>query len=511
MTPFSLKLLQSLQGWRGKLVSVVAGLMTPLAFAPLDWWPLAILGPALLFLLWLDASPRQAAVLGLLFGLGFFGIGINWVFISVHYYGYVDFSFSLVITAVLVFFMALFPALVGYTLTRFFPRNFHHQASRYKLLLAIPAFWVLGEWIRGWFMTGLPWLSLGYSQLSSPLAGLAPVFGVYGVSWVVALSSALVVAVLLSARQRWLYSAVLLLVWSGVWGLGLVPWTHPIGEPIKATLLQANIPQDLKWHPSMREPTIAIYAEMTRENWATSDLIIWPESAIPGFYHEVEGFLDELEVEAQEQQTDLLIGVLSMNLETQQYYNSMLSLGQSRGFYHKQHLVPFTEYLPLKNWLGGFVKFIQVPMSDFSPGEDDQPLLSVAGQKVGISICFDGVFGEELIRTLPQASLLVNVSNDAWFADSWAPPQHLQIAQMRALESGRYMLRATNTGVTAVVDEKGRITAQAPQFETTFLNAEAQPRAGTTPYVLWANTPVVLGSLALIVFTYIRLDRRKET
>ncbi len=504
MTP---KLLHVLQGWRGYVAVFVAGALTPLAFAPLNFWPLAIVGPALLFLLWMFASPRRAAYLGGLFGLGLFGTGIYWIFISVHLHGFVPLALSLLVTVALMALMAAYFALVGYCVARFFPRNYGQRHSRYKLLLVIPAAWVLGEWFRGWFLTGFPWLSLGYSQLDTPLLGVAPLLGVFGVSWLVALSAALLVALLLDARQRWFYLLAFVVVWGSGALLDRIEWGQDEGAPLTVTLLQGNIPQDLKWHPSVRKPTIEMYAELTKQSWS-SDLVIWPETALPAFYYEVEQFLDTLEEEAQASNTDLLIGLLQRDRETGNYYNSMVSLGSSRGFYRKQHLVPFTEYLPLKDLLGSVVRFIQVPMSDFSPGSRDQPLLAVAGQKVGISICFEDAFGEEVINTLPEAGLLVNVSNDAWFDDSSAPPQHLQMAQMRAAESARYMLRATNTGISAIVNERGEVVSRAPQFQIHALTGEVQPRSGATPYVWFGNWAVVWLAIAALGVALWRLKPR---
>jgi len=502
--------MRKLDGWRGDLVALLAGAFAPLAFAPVGAGPLAVASLFLLFVTWLNVSPKRAAWRGGLWGVGCFGLGINWIFISVHTYGYVPYVLAVMITAALVLVMALYPALVGYLLGRFFPVRHERLYSRFKLLLVLPALWVLVEWFRAWFLTGFPWLVMGYSQLDSPLAGVAPITGVFGVSWLLALSAALLIALVLEHKQRWLYASALPLLWGASWSLNQINWTQASAPPLEVTLLQGNIPQDLKWHPSVRKPTIDLYTEMTRANWG-SDLIIWPESALPAFRYEVKEFVDDLHLEAQENGSDLLIGVLDMDKAYGRYYNSMVSLGETQGVYHKQHLVPFTEYLPLKDLLGGFVRFMQVPMSDFSSGKHDQPLLEVAGQKVGISICFEDAFGEEVIRTVPEASLLVNVSNDAWFADSWAPRQHLQIARMRALETGRYMMRATNTGMTAVIDHQGQVTAEAPQFEVFALTATVIPRQGATPYTLVGNWLIVLLLSAGVVYSWRRFCFQKKS
>lgn len=248
----------------------------------------------------------------------------------------------------------------------------------------------------------------------------------------------------------------------------------------------------------MQAPTLELYLGLTERHW-DSDLIVWPESAVPMFLDEARPFLDDLAGQARRHATDMLIGIVSEDPDTGRYYNSVLALGRHRALYHKRHLVPFTEYLPLKGLLGGLVDLLDVPMSDFSAGPPGQAPLAVAGQRAAISICYEDAFGEEAIDALPAATLLVNVSNDAWFGGSVAPAQHLQIARMRAIETGRPMLRATNTGLTAVIGPDGRIVSRAPQFEATVLDAVVEPRRGATPYVLWGNWAVVsLESLLLV-------------
>ncbi len=506
MNPLTRVFMRLTHGWRGDLLALVAGVATPLAFAPIAWWPLAVLTTAVLLAVWLFSAPRRAAWRGFLYGLGLFSVGISWVFISIHYHGYVDLGLALLLTLLLIVVMAMFPLLLGALLGRLFPQGFETRATRYKLLLVFPAAWALMEWTRGWFLTGFPWLSLGYSQTDSPLAGLAPLVGVYGVSWAVVFSAALLVGLLLDKAGRIFYSAMLVLLWLVAGVLNDVDWTRPHGAPLDVALLQGNIPQDLKWHPDVRRPTIELYTELTRQHW-DADLIVWPETALPAFYYETESFLNDLEAEAQQYDTDMLIGMLTLDKDKRRYFNTMMSIGTQRGQYHKNHLVPFTEYLPLKSILGGLVSFMQVPMSDFSKGGADQAPLKVADQYAGISICFEDAFGEEIINALPEATLLVNVSNDAWFDDSWAPPQHLQMARMRALETGRPMLRATNTGISAVIDEKGRIIERAPQFQVASISATIQPRTGMTVYAVTANWLVVVVALLLIGVSFWRLRR----
>ncbi len=489
--------------WRGDLLALIAGGLLPFAFAPYELYPLAIVSLVTIFLLWLDSSVRRAMWRGLLFGIGMFGAGMWWVFISIYYYGNVNLPLSLFITSMFVLVFSTFPALAGGAAVKF--RKRFNLSSTAALLWCFPAVWVLFEWIRGWMFTGLPWLNVGYSQIETPLGGYAMLLGVYGVSFAVALTAAAIAIIIyhIHIGRRSCHIVGVVLLWSGGLLLDQVRWVSPAGEPLKVTLVQGNIPQELKWLPSMKAPTIDLYAQLTRQNWE-SDLIIWPETALPVFFHETTNFLARLAEEARDNNTDILLGLVYLDGEQRNYYNTMMSLGSETGFYHKRHLVPFTEYLPLKTWLSGLIDIIQVPMSDFSAGSDEQPPLPMAGQKVAISICFEDAFGEEVIMQLPEATLLVNVSNDAWFADSSAPHQHLQIARMRAKESGRPMLRATNTGVSAIIDHRGRFQSIAPQFEEATLSDKVVPMQGATPYVSMGNLAILVLILMSLAVPLIR-------
>jgi apolipoprotein N-acyltransferase len=487
---------------------LVAGAALPFAFAPYNLTGLALIAPAVLFASWFAVTPRRAWWRGLLFGVGMFCVGISWVHISIHGYGGVPLSLSIPLTVLLVLYMALYPAAVGWLVVRLFP-GVSLYAARIKLLWVMPAAWVGGEWLRGWMFTGFPWLNLGYSQIDGPLRGYAPWLGVYGVSWAVAATGGLLVLLLFARQLRYRLAYMVLL--GGMWGVGALLtgmlWTAPAGDPLKVSLLQGNVSQDLKWLAELRQPTIDLYMDLTRKNW-DSALVVWPESALPDFFHREQSALEALAAEGREHDTDLLIGLLYLDRQTNQYYNSVVSLGAQTDFYHKRHLVPFTEYLPLKRFLGGVVDFMQVPMSDFSSGDPHKHTVLAAAHDIGVSICFEDAFGEEAIKALPDATLLVNVSNDAWFGTSAAPHQHLQMARMRALETGRPLLRATNTGVSAIVDYDGSLIATAPQFEVAVVKGFVQPRGGSTPYGLAGNALVLdaLGAVLLLGALAVRRD-----
>ena len=479
--------------WLGEVVALVIGALLPLAFAPFHFYPLAFMVPAVLVWLWFDVSQRRAVLRGYLFGIGFFGVGVTWVAVSMVRFGGIAMPLASLLTGLFVLIWAIFPALVAYVVHRWF------RASQawLSVVWVIPGLWTLSEWVRGWLFSGFPWLSLGYSQVNGPLSGFAPIIGVYGVSWLVMCCSGLLLLVIASqSMRRRLQCAIGLVFVLGLsFALGQIPWTDPIGHSLKASLIQGNIAQDLKWLPEQRQPSIDLYTRLTQEHW-DSDIIIWPETALPAFFHQAKSYLTHLAEEAKQHESEVLIGMPVLDQadaeQGRRYYNSFVLLGDEFTFYHKQHLVPFGEFVPLKSILGGFFDFFHIPMADFSSGEREAKTLPVAGLQAGISICYEDAFGEEVIEALPQANFLINVSNDAWFGDSLAPHQHLQMAQMRSLETGRPMLRGTNNGVSAVIDAHGEVIATSPQFQQHVLTASIQPMQGSTPYVIVGNAAMLV-------------------
>jgi apolipoprotein N-acyltransferase len=476
------------------LGALAAGALTPLGFAPWEAWPAAVAGLAGLFALWLSASPARAALRGWLFGVGLFGVGASWVRESFQF-SEVPAPAAIGLTALFVVFLALYPALAGYLAVRFG----RGLSPALRAVAVFPAAWVLLEWVRGWLLTGFPWLQVGYTQVDGPLAALAPVIGAYGVGWAVAAGAGLVVVLAVgSPRARGMaVGALALLVLAGRLA-GTVSWTSAAGPPLRVAVVQGNVAQTIKWRDEERAATLALYRGLTRGHW-DADLVVWPETAIPAFAHRVWDFIAELTAEAVAHGSDLLTGVPYADPETGRYYNSVIALGAEPGLYHKRHLVPFGEYVPLAAVLGRLLDLLNAPMSDFSAGRSGQPPLAVAGTRVGVSICYEDAFGEQVAAALPGAEVLVNVSNDAWFGDSVAPHQHQQMARMRALETGRDLVRATNTGVSAIIDWRGRVTGQVPQFQVSVLRGEVTPRRGATPYVRTGDLPAVLGVVAVLV------------
>lgn len=489
-------------------VSLGAGALAVAGFAPFDFWPLPILSLAVLFtLLARTASMRAGFLVGLSWGLGFFIAGVSWVFVSLSVHGGMATWLAALATFLFCAVLALFPAAVG--ALQAYPKGHKRWpvSPALRLLLLMPLAWGVTEWVRGWLFTGFPWLVAGYSQVpASPLAGYAPLVGVYGVSFLLALIAALL-AWSVTTRGRYAQRAwaVVAIVALGVGGQALrgVAWTTPDGAPTTVALLQGNIPQDLKWQPEKAQATLESYARMATASPA--QLIVLPETALPLFESDLpDSYRAGLASLGRKNGGDVLTGVPTGSLAGA-YYNSVISLGAAPSQrYHKVHLVPFGEYIPLKAVWGWVVEVLHIPLSDFARGAVDQRPLAIGGQRVASNICYEDAFGEEIIRQLPEASVLVNVSNLAWFGDSFAPWQHAQMSQMRALETGRMMLRATNTGITAIIDARGHVLASLPPFTAGSLSGEIQGYAGSTPYVRWGNAPVlalwgVLGMGLLLV------------
>ncbi len=410
---------------------------------------------------------------------------MSWVYVSVHHYGHVIAPVAALVAALLIVVLAVFPALLGYLSRRCFPGT-HGQS----LLLVFPAGWLLVEWLRGWVFTGFPWLDIGASQVDSPLAGYLPLVGEYGVGWLVAGTAGALLYVLRNPR----HAAVVLLpvlVWSaGLW-LDGHSWTSPRGDAVSVSLVQGNVAQEEKWLPENMQATLTRYAEMTFDA-ERSDVYVWPETAIPAFYDQVdESYLPVLQDWMAEQGASLLTGIPVLDREHWQYYNAIIAVTGDPAFYYKQHLVAFGEYLPLRWLIGDTLDALAVPNADFTPGTADQPLLQAAGYPVGSSVCFEIAFGQLIAASVPEAAMLVNVSNDGWFGDSLAPHQHLEMARVRAMETGRALLRATNTGISAIIDSRGEILARSAQFEQAVVRAEVVPMQGATPFVRFGNLPLL--------------------
>jgi apolipoprotein N-acyltransferase len=487
--------------WRAAAVALLAGAATVGAFAPLGLYPLALLGFAALIHLWLEAPrPADAFRIGFWFGLGLFGCGVSWVYVSLHRFGAMPAPLAAIATLAFCAILALYPALAGWLQARV------RLPGAIRAVFVIPALWTFFEWLRGWLFTGFPWLSAGYSGVDTPLAGLAPLGGVYAMSLATLVCAGLLWCVA-RGRVRWAAAAALAALLAAGAALRHIEWTTPVGAPFRAALLQGDIPQDLKFDPQRYANTLETYARLAEQSKAS--LIVLPETALPRFLDSVDpAYLQRLGAAARRNGGDLLLGV-PYRAAPGKYYNSVLSLGISPPqIYHKVHLVPFGEFVP--PGFGWVVRILSIPLADFSRGAPDQPPLAVAGQRVAIDICYEDAYGAAIARALPAATLLVNVSNVAWFGDSLAPAQHLQIARLRALETGRMMLAATNTGITAAIGRDGSVLARLPEFVIGRLEVQAQGYAGATPYSRTGDWPALAAALALLALAYLVARARRS-
>jgi len=493
--------------YRAGLIALGAGAMLPLAFAPFYFFPLALLSPAILFTLWHDRGARLSAWLGFAYGFGAFGVGVSWVYVTMHVFGKMVPALAALSTVLFVSYLALFYAVLGYLQARF------RLANRFAhFVVVLPAAWVLLEWLRGWLLTGFPWLHLGYSQAMSPLGEIAPWFGVYAVSYLVILTVGFAVWAWIDRARRSaiIAASAILAIWIAPLLLGLVQWVQPAGKPIRVALVQANVSLSKKWQRSYRGEVINRYLEMSRSA-RDADLVIWPEAAVPSYLQYVDpAVLRELQTESKLYSTDFLFGVLELD-ETNPgaYFNSVARVTDedARSVYRKSHLVPFGEYPPLDPLFRWLMQSMHIPMSDFSAGAPTQGPVKVAGHSAAISICYENLFGEQLLHDFPQAEMLVNVSENAWYGRSFAAPQLVQMAQMRSLETGRPTIRVDNAGPSVVIDADGRVRARTEQFTEVVMASTVQPMTGATPYVRWGNS-VILGWLALLLFFGFRLYRR---
>ena len=492
-------------GWPGNLLALTAGTLTTLALAPFDIWPLAIISVALLYLGLRETTAKQAAQRGWCYGFGLFASGVSWVYVSIHDFGAASPALAGLLTLAFVAGLALFFALLGWLWVRLL-RNRHHALSD---ALVFSALWLAFDALRGWILTGFPWLYIGYSQLDGPLAGLAPVGGVWLLSFAIALSATLLVALprLRTEKSRLALAIVLLAApWIAALLLNGHAWTTPKGEPLTVAAVQGNVAQSMKWDPKKLEMQLLLYRDMTFRS-RPADLIVWPETAVPILKEHAEGYLKMMAGFAEQRDAALITGVpvRQSNAEGElRYYNGLTTAGDASGTYLKQKLVPFGEYVPLQDLLRGLIAFFDLPMSDFARGESGQALLQAKGLQIAPYICYEVVYPEFAAGLAAQSDLLLTVSNDAWFGRSIGPLQHLQMAQMRALEAGRWMIRATNNGITVLIDPYGDITEQIPPFEQAVLYGEVTAMQGLTPYLRWRSWPLIAICVLLLGWALIR-------
>ena len=486
-----------LQWLQWPLLSLIAGGLTTLAFAPFDLSWVVFLTLAVAFYFWNELPAKQAAISAWLFALGLQCTGVSWIYHSLHTHGSAPVFFSALLIFLLCCYLSLYTALAAYTVNRYLPNK-----PVLRLIFFYPASWIVFEWLQGYVMTGFAWMQLGYTQIDLPLSGFAPIFGNHAVGGLIAICAGALVLLVQQRKQinfKFVLSVVLpvVLLWLGGSGLKTVNWTDNAGAVIKVSVIQGNIAQKDKWKSHMKQLTLDRYRDLSLAQQDV-DLFVWPETAVPDYWHRAVPYIRQLSAEMKQRDADLLLGIFVKN-EKNRVLNSVLNV--NGGVYHKRHLVPLGEYIPLRFLIEFFNQFVKIPMSDIASGDNNQTLLTAAGVPIGLSICFEEAFARDVIKDLPEAKLLVNVSNDAWFEDSHEPHQHHAIARMRALETGRYMIRSTNTGITSFIGPHGEVIKQLPQFETGVLNGKVQPLSGATPFVRWGDWLIVgLCGLLLLGF-----------
>jgi apolipoprotein N-acyltransferase len=490
------------------LIAFMAGAVGVLGFAPFYAWPCVIISIAILFALWREAhSAKHAALIGFVWGLGLFLFGVSWLYVAIHVYG--NMPVPLAASAIFLFccYLSLYPMFAGMLIYKLGKK----YSQIISLLVILPASFVAFEYLRGWIVTGFPWLIAGYSQtpggvIAAPLAGYAPLFGMFGITWLLAITAGVIVLLTaerktLSSRTKIVVPIITVIVWLAGFGLQSISWSAPSGAPLSVALLQGNIAQDLKWREDELTNSLLNYQELVLKS--KTKLIVLPETAAPIFFDQLPpDYLTSLKLRAQNNGGDLLIGAPystpANSNAPQPFFNSAISMGVSPSQrYSKDHLVAFGEFIPpLFSWV---YQWLSIPLSGFTPGGKEQAPMRLANHLIAINICYEDAFGSEVARPLPDAELLVNMSNMAWYGHSLAAEQHVQFSQMRAMETSRWMLRSTNTGVTAAVNERGEIVKALPQFTRGTLEVDAVPRQGATPYVRWRDAPVLIFLVVMLL------------
>lgn len=471
------------------VIAPFSGALVTLSLAPFNVWPAGILSCALFAWLLSTCDVGAAAWRGWLFGLGLFGSGVSWVYVSIHVHGYAPVPLAALLTLLFCAGLGLFTTLFAWCyvkLVRPLPGG---------MLMGFPMLWVLFEWLRSWAFTGFPWLLLGYAHLDTWIAGWAPILGVYGLSFVCALSGSCLFLAWRSRRPATIttYAVLIAILWTGGGVLKPIQWVAPASEqPLSVALYQPNVPQEHKWDRRYYYPILEQLRDASTPLLGV-DILVWPEAAVPNYYQNARRFIDPIAANATLTGTTLITGIPFRPEGAEVYHNSIIALGQGSGVYHKQRLVPFGEYVPLEHVLRGVIAFFDLPMSAFSRGPADQAPLQAGAYRLAPFICYEIVYPDLVARGARQADLLITISNDSWFGDSIGPLQHLQMAQMRALENGRYLIRGTNNGVSAIIDHRGKVLASSEQFVETSLSGDVETMLGSTPFASFGSRPVILG------------------
>jgi apolipoprotein N-acyltransferase len=487
------------------LLALTAGLLFPLGFAPLGLWPLTIASTSLFVILLHGQSARSAFWLGWWYGFGSYSAGVSWVYVSIHFYGHTPIALAVMMTGIFAAGLALLPATMAWLYRRL--------SSGQLDWFLFPALWIVFDWIKTWLLSGFPWLFPGYALIDTPARHLAPLVGVFGMSWLAVATASLLAWGYWQRCHLLLLSSITILSWLGCYLLSDIRWTQPDpSRGIQVALVQGNISQERKWDPNERESIINTYLEVSEQLWG-SDIVIWPEAAFPVFYQDALDLVQQLDQRGKASATTFISGAPFWEYGDGQftYYNTVFANGNGSGFYYKQVLVPFGEFVPMESWIRGLLPFFDLPMSSFTPGTTDQQPLIAGKYRIAAFICYEIVY-PELVRDLASsADVLLTISNDAWFGRSWGPHQHFEMARMRALELGKFLLRGTNTGITAIVNQHGNVVSVLPQFDIGVLRGTVYPVQGATPYSRGGIWPILMLNFAILLTAVYRRQRQTST
>ena len=494
---------EQLKSWQ-PLLALLGGGSMQFAFAPYDLNWLALIAMALW--VWLLLKGNHPFLISYAFGFGWFGCGSWWLADTFHLYGGLPYIVGLLCVALVGLVLGLLPALWGWLTVRLAGATTHAS-----ILLIFPAMAVLIEWLRGHLFTGLPWTSLGNLLLDTPAIGWVSIIGVYGAA---AFPALIAVSLATFLDRRTTAAAVVVLACT----LACVWFTPPLetfeGESKTAALIQGNIPQDVKWDSAFLQETMRRYDTLSTSAADGSDIIVWPEATVPFFLSRAPGWDRWLNNRVTIWNRPLLFGGLKItgdetsNIPTAQngLFLQMPAQG-ARSFTGKHHLVPFGEYIPA--WLPWLKKLVP-NIADFQQAENGGVLKS-DDATFGSLICYESIFPEEARARVAQgAEVLVVVTNDAWYGQSPAAWQHLQASRMRAVESGRYILRAANTGISAIIAPNGAITATAPWWTQAVVKGTYRLSGITTIYQRWGDLPALIAAALLLLIGTVWSIRRRE-
>ncbi|MBA2655888.1 MAG: apolipoprotein N-acyltransferase [Tatlockia sp.] len=486
------------------IAAFLSGLLLPFSFAPFHIPGAAILSLAFLYAQIKVGTSRYALLKGLFFGLGYFGLGTSWVYVSIHEYGHLNSFVSALITLLFLLYLSLFTALMCFV----YRKLAKPDSSLFSCVL-FSALWILFEYFRSTIFSGFPWLQLGFGQFDTPSKYLLPIIGVYGVGFFTCLAATLLT---LSTQQlgkkRLSYLSAFVAIVLSPLLLKPIQWSQESSKPVTVGVIQANLSMRDKWDEQLFWQLLKRYQENIEQLLGT-ELIVMPESAIPLPPSYIEDFLNDLDSKAKKAGTALMMGIPTpTNADESYYFNALISLGRAEGSYQKKHLVPFGEYIPkpfqaLTNWLA-------IPAANLKPGKVNQSLVTIQQYQVATLICYELAYGELLRHQLPLAKWIVSISDAGWFGHSLAMYQQLQMAQVRSIETARYQVVANNDGLSSVINAQGELISSLAPFSSGILKAELKPATGSTPWVNFGNLPILIFSALIVLFyTGFRIIKQK--